>query len=1581
MPTPIRDWRLSTKLTAIYSLVMLAAISLLAYGLFWELRAAQRQGARERLEDILRFASPQIDAGAQALIQSPADENTEYYLALTRRLGNIRATSAVIARIYTLRPAPGGGLVYVVDTAPGHAQVGQPYPALSPALAPKLLNQSKLFVEDDLRADSGGVSLRGFAPIGAVFSGAAPSEGWLVIELDASSVVAYEAQAAQIALVTLLIMTPLGLLLVWGVGRRLLRPLAGLARAAESVAQGRLETRLPVTGRDEIGQLAETFNSMTQQLETTLTALQQNEARFRSVVENASDVSLLLDARGTCLYVSLPVERLFGYAPASLVGHPFRLYIHPDDWPGVLTVGRQALERPYQPLGVEFRLQHANRSWRYVEALGSNRLADPAVGGITVMLRDVTERKHAQAVQAALSTISEAALLAETVEQLSACIHDVIGGLMPAENFYIALADPATGQLTFSYFADEHLGLQCPSPAAQNLTVYVVQTGETLLASPKTVAHLMQTGMVSGTAEGPVDWLGVPLKARDRTIGVLAVQSYAAGGRYGAQDEAILEFVSTQVAMALERKRAEEAHRNSERRLADIINYLPDAAMVIDTRHRIIAWNRAMEELTGVRAGEMLGVGDYVYALPFYGVCRPMLLDYALERETDILPGYSSLRIEGEMLTGEARIVGRGGHATHLWGKAAPLRDAEGTIVGAIETVRDVTARVEADEALRQRNRELALLHRIVADATSTLEPHTVLATALGELAQGLETPYGCAALVSDDRSVLTIVAEYQPQAAGGLLGEAVPLVEARTAGCVLEQVAPVAAADVAGEPRLGPVRDLLCRQGLASMLMVPLAVRGQTLGLMGLATHVPREFTAAEMKLAGNAAAAVAQAIENARLFAKTAESLERERRLREVAYTISGVLDLPSALQTISRLTTELTGADGSALSLLGPDGQTFDQQYQYLFNLPQELHGADVMPRGQGGGLAATVAATRQSLLVDNYQVYPGAQQVWVERGVHAFIGVPLVAGDVCLGALGVFSMQPQRRFTARDLALAESVGRLAGVAVQNARLFEEARRRTEELEGLLQLSATLRQKVTHGEMLPVILEQTLALLKAQGAALALRDLSSGEIVAALGTGAWAHWTGERLSPAEGLTAWVMQTGQPFLSNDLAHEPQFSRPELLNGLTTVVSAPLIAYDYAMGVLGAGRQTPWQESDLKYLSAIADVAAGAIHNATLYEQTDQRLRRLIALRTIDLTITANQNLRVTLNILLEQTITQLGVDAAAVLLFKAQTQSLEYAASLGFRTALKPRPLRLGEGYAGRAALERRLIHVAQLAAAPAGLAQVPQLAAEGFCTYYGVPLEVKGQVKGVLEVYSRTPLTPDLEWNGFLEALAGQTAIAVDNATLFDDLQHSNQELQQAYDRTLEGWSRALDLRDKETEGHTQRVTELTLRLAQAMGLSEADSVQIRRGALLHDIGKMGIPDSILLKASPLSPEETAIMRRHPEYAYELLSPISYLAAALEIPYAHHEKWDGSGYPRGLRGAQIPLAARLFAVADVWDALCSDRPYHKAWPRAQALAYLKAESGRYFDPRVVTAFLRLVEDGEPHLSDLPGGEPPAA
>jgi len=373
-------------------------------------------------------------------------------------------------------------------------------------------------------------------------------------------------------------------------------------------------------------------------------------------------------------------------------------------------------------------------------------------------------------------------------------------------------------------------------------------------------------------------------------------------------------------------------------------------------------------------------------------------------------------------------------------------------------------------------------------------------------------------------------------------------------------------------------------------------------------------------------------------------------------------------------------------------------------------------------------------------------------------------------------------------------------------------------------------------------------------------------------------------------------------------------------------------------------------------------------IQNITEQKQKERQLQRqhkwLAALQAIDLTIASSMDLSLTLSTLLRHVITQLEVDAADILILKKNEPNLEFSAGFGFKV-LDPENhyVRLGVGCAGKAALEQRIIHITNLLNHQNDFLRFPIFIQEGFVDYYAVPLIAKGSVKGVLEVFHRSPIQSDSEWLNFLETLGKQAAIAIDNAMLFNDLQHSQTEIAQAHDATIEGWSHALDLRDKETEGHTRRVTDMTLNLARLMNIPDEKLIHIQRGSILHDIGKMGIPDNILHKPGTLTSKEWAIMHQHPQYALQMLSSINWLKPALDIPHYHHEKWDGSGYPRGLKGTQIPIAARVFAIVDVYDSLTSNRPYRSAWSHTEAKNYISSESGGHFDPKIVDCFAKLM------------------
>lgn len=502
-----------------------------------------------------------------------------------------------------------------------------------------------------------------------------------------------------------------------------------------------------------------------------------------------------------------------------------------------------------------------------------------------------------------------------------------------------------------------------------------------------------------------------------------------------------------------------------------------------------------------------------------------------------------------------------------------------------------------------------------------------------------------------------------------------------------------------------------------------------------------------------------------------------------------------------------------------------------------------------------------------------------------------------------------------------------------------------------------------------MLSLLLDETLKAFETDAGAILPYDDDSELLRHFVMRGWFMERKDTSLKQNGGITGIIYKTGEPYISEEFAADPYFKYSESVPGGWGGASIPIKVDKRIIGTLTLAVPLPRRitPDNLKLLLTLGDIAGTAIHRITLHEEAVKRLQRLQTTRTIDTSIIASQDLRLTLNILLEHLVSQLPVDAAAVLLFNHDLKVLEFAATKGFRNkSLDKYPLELHESMAGHAVMERQTILVHDINELPGKDHLFQGLKGEHFSGCIGIPLTAKGEVRGVMVVFGKKPFRKESDWLDFLESLALQAAIAINNSQLFEDIQRANLELTLAYDATLEGWSKALELRDHETDDHSKRVTNMTLKIAEAAGVSSAERVHIRRGALLHDIGKVGVPDSILHKPGKLTAKEWVIMKKHPVFAYQLLSPIEYLKPALDIPYCHHEKWDGSGYPRGLKGEEIPLDARIFAVADVFDALTSERPYLPAWSRKKALEYIRTESGKHFAPRIVEIFFSLVDKG---------------
>ncbi|MDW8327628.1 MAG: GAF domain-containing protein [Anaerolineales bacterium] len=902
--------------------------------------------------------------------------------------------------------------------------------------------------------------------------------------------------------------------------------------------------------------------------------------------------------------------------------------------------------------------------------------------------------------------------------------------------------------------------------------------------------------------------------------------------------------------------------------------------------------------------------------------------------------------------------------------------------------------------------------------------------------------------------------------------------------------------------------------RGLRVHAAIPIRSGDQILGVLNLALPPGRtSFEEDDLTMLSALGHQLGVTLTRARLHAEMLESLRREQRLNEIARLIGGTLDEPTLLQTVVRLAADLIGAQVGAMALVSEDGRTIT--YPYSYNLPE---GLALEPTPKGRGVAWHIVETGQTVLLDDYANHPSALPQWVEAGVHAFIGVPVVAGEARLGALGLFGLDPDpaKRFTARDAALVEAVGRQAGVAIQNARLFKAKQWRVDALTALHETGLDLSRGDPAGHpydlptLLRTIIERAAHLLEAPMGGLYLRveeDSASGEAKAeghlelVVSHNLPRDYTGTRLRLGEGLSGRIAQTGEPLIVDNYSEWEGRAAIYTDVPFAAVVGAPIKWQGKVIGVINVSDTRPgrFRVEDAEMLTLFADQAAVAIANARLYGRLESReayfrvlienawdgvmildsqgifryvspaIERILGYQPADLIgrsafepihpddvsratqalqdivtlgldstvearlqhrdgswrwlegtgrnllqdphvagvlvnfrdITerkqAEANLRrraaeletlaavssalrqartveEMLPVLAEQAASVVGGVAGVIFLLDAhsgdliarqwhrvgETKARGEAEGNAFGQPLRHRP---GEGIAGHTAATGQIYITQDLPHDPLSHVLPGEEAYLGDVRcLISLPMRTQERSVGVLQIGLRDPHAFTAEEIRLLTSIAEMGGIALQRAGLHEQTERLAADLARAYDATLEGWARALELRDSITEGHTRRVTEMALELAHAMGMNGEELVYLRRGALLHDIGKMGVPDSILLKPGELTHEERSIMCRHPTYAYEMLSPIEFLRPALDIPYCHHEKWDGTGYPRGLKGEEIPLAARIFAVADVWDALTSDRPYRPAWPKEQALAYIREQAGKHFDPQVVEIFLRI-------------------
>ncbi|MBI4673103.1 MAG: PAS domain S-box protein [Chloroflexi bacterium] len=558
-------------------------------------------------------------------------------------------------------------------------------------------------------------------------------------------------------------------------------------------------------------------------------------------------------------------------------------------------------------------------------------------------------------------------------------------------------------------------------------------------------------------------------------------------------------------------------------------------------------------------------------------------------------------------------------------------------------------------------------------------------------------------------------------------------------------------------------------------------------------------------------------------------------------------------------------------------------------------------------------------------------------------------------------------------------------------ERAHLLVRVQRDADQLAVLYETARATTDVLDLTQLLERALQCILTRLPADAASVYLREQESDRLVLAAQRGFSpenvAHFAVHHIGDST-ITGKAAAQGEAVLIQDIATFPYAPKARQIlerDGIVSHTAVPLRREARVMGVLNVAWRGPHRldAEVLSLLEGLADILTSGVLNARLLQETRRRAEELETLVRVSSALREAQTREQMLPILIQKAAQVIGSTVGAI--FLVEFADGEPWDALG---ASRPGILvaqgwykagdtpvinnaagnlhhRLGDGITGHVAATGQIYITQDLQQDPLARILPGEIEFVNMVhSQISLPLRAQEQIIGVMHVGLPGEHTFTEDEIHLLTAIADMGANALHRATLYEQTERDAIELARAYDATLEGWSRALELRDKETQGHTQRVTEMTLKLARVIGLSETELAQLRRGVLLHDIGKMGVPDNILLKPGPFSGAEREIMRKHPEYAYDMLLPIAYLRPALDIPYCHHERWDGAGYPRGLKGEQIPLGARLFAVVDVWDALRSDRPYRPAWREDSVREYIRAQSGKHFDPKVVDEFLELLD-----------------
>jgi PAS domain S-box-containing protein len=1309
------------------------------------------------------------------------------------------------------------------------------------------------------------------------------------------------------------------------------------------------------------------------------TLIQNSEASYRGLFNSVREAIYIQDENGKILDINNGALEMHGYPRDVLVGKTLEFLAAPDKNSNNQIT--QAIKTAFSGEAQEFE-SWGQRSNGDIFPITVRLFNGVHLGQkvVIAVIQDITTQKNTEeALQmqlrelSVLHAVALTASISRDIDALIQQITDIISDTLYSDNCGVLLLDETQSTLTphYTYRGGDTDNIGKVLPITEGVSGMVVMNRRPLRLNDVSLVPYYVEISKNTRSE-----LCTPIISGSKILGVLNVESKKINA-FTERDERLLNTVSSELANAMERilffelekkrrKQAEDLreatltltsffeldrlHENIFDSLSTLINYDSASIEIFQQDHfEIIAGRNIPATLIGTKYPS-----DSEKWGGLKNLRHPIIIDdiqtddrFVKFKETSYIRGWM-----GVPLLANDKIIGFLNIDSQTPGvfneeSASIVQTFANQAAIAIENVR-------LFELEQRRRKEAETLRLATASLTNTLNINDLYETILDWLEKLV--PFDSASIMIKQDTTIKLTAHRNlPESFH--IGQAFPITQKWR---VIEKSRkPLIIQDVQTDSIFEKWEGSEYIRGWMSIAMF---AQDTLIGFINLDSREVGTYTEDYATPIQTFANQAAMAIDKARLF-----DLEKKRResaeiLRQTTTTLTNLLDLPSLKNTMLELLNQITPYDSA--SILEIEGDRV--RVTAASGLPNTTAALD-QTYPLSNALCKIMNATGKALIIDDCKYDPRFEKWGDSDHVRGWMGVPLTSRGQVIGYITIDSLNPNA-FTQNDAVAAQTFAQQAATSLENVRLYTETRQRLDELELVSRISHALRAARDTKEMLPILLSEIRSSIGTDAVAIWLYDQEQNLLIPHATSGKLGYLPRATMPPNESIIGKVYVSGIPRISPEYANDPYIlpENADFFGPGWGGISVPVRTMSETIGVLSVAVQSPQkiEAHHQRLLTTIAEIAGNALHRSTLYERSEEQIRRLTTLREMDMAITSSLDLNITLNIITEHLITKMGVSASAILVFNPDSQMLDYYAISGFKNRdTGHTSMSIGDGLAGQILLSRRAIYINDLSR-ETPLKRTTLLADESFTSYYAVPLFSKGITKGILETYFKEPFSPTADWVDFLQTLAGQATIAIDNAQLFENLQRTNQEISLAYDTTLEGWGKALELRDKETQGHTQRVTNLTLELARQIGIPESELIHIRRGALLHDIGKMGVPDNILRKPGPLTDEETAEMRKHPKYAFDLLAPIPYLRPSVDIPYSHHEWWNGSGYPRGLKGEDIPLSARIFAIIDVWDALLSDRPYRKAWDEKTVLKYINDLKGKQFDPLVVETFQKMLE-----------------